>query len=1031
MKNPRRSLPGWTGIAVFVLCTSGFLAPLPAQGRLAQDRDFEIYNDPVEFEKVSNAMQNLLIAKFGPRPIYDEKGNLVTPARLGYTGGSTQRATNETAVLSNVLVNNAAADATAQDTQSETAIVLGSGSNVIAGFNDSGSFIGADHFTGWAYSTDGGASWTDPGVLPGSNDAGDPVLARDTTTGRTYYSNLFFSGSGINCFRSDDDGATWMASVNCAPSSGSFMDKEWIAVDNFPGSGNGNVYHIVRDFGSGNGVYFFRSTDQGATWSPFQGTLIASGSPSNVQGAFVVVGANHDVYAMWYDSNPTPDEIRVRRSTDQGLTFGAPVTITTLTSTATNGNLSLVAGFRSNSFPLATVNPVSGAIYVVYNDPAAVSGGDRGNIFLRQSSDNGATWSAPQQVNDDGGTTAQYFPAIACRPDGTGLSVCWYDNRNDPNDINIERWGAVATISGPTVTFGPNFRISPQFVPVFGVDPVVNTVYMGDYDQMAADDTAYYTTWGDNRDDSIAVPTRKNANVYFATYGPSGPGPIVDFNALGISGGNGNGRIDFNECNEVNVTIRNNGSGAATSVSATLSTTTPDVTILDATQSYPDLDPGETAVGAAPFTVSTSLDFGCEPIEFTLTVTYTGGSDVSNFTTSSVDDYLITTGSDSIVPGTSDIGNHGDDVTTTISLPFPASFYSGSYTSAVVSSNGNVQFSGNSAEYFNVCLPTAALSDVIAAHWDDLRTDGGGEGIFTSTTGVTPNREFHIEWRTHYFSGAGTANFELRLHEGSSTFDVIYGTIGQSAASATIGCQQGTGPIATQHACNVSGSVASGTKLTFELPTCPNGGGACGGEGIPNVASVSPGHGPNTGVTGVVITGTNFMTTTAVSFGPNAATFTVDSSTQITADLGATATTGHVNVSVTNLSGTGTLTDGFDYFAPPVEVGTPCSTPSLTWSGAPILGEDYTVTTLNLGGANQSLLVDWSNIPAGRGARLYPPPVCRVRLVPDTVIFLGTTPSHTFSIPDDIDFIGVHLRTQALIHSPLATTQMLDATIGE
>lgn len=1001
----------------------------------AQDVHYEIYRDSAKFEQVSSAMQSLLIAKFGRRTALDAKGNPVQPPSPSWASTAIPDWPGGViSVLANSLVNNAAGDATAQDTQSETALVLGSGSNLVAGFNDSGSYDpanGQDQFTGWAYTSDGGTSWTDPGRLPGDNDAGDPVLARDTTTGRIYYSTLSFSGGFINVFRSDDDGVIWLDAVNGTP--GIFGgDKEWITVDNYAGSGNGNVYMLTRDFGAGNGIYFTRSTDQGATWGPSGGTLIASGAGANVQGAYVVVTPNHDVHAFWYDSNFVPAEIRARRSSDQGATWSTPVTVTTLVSTNTNGNLTLVAGFRSNSFPLAAANPVNGNIYVVYNDPTAVSGGDRGNIFFRQSTDNGATWTAPVMVNDDGTSRAQYFPTIACRPDGTGLAVCWYDNRNHAGDVNLERWGVTASISGSTVTFGPNFRISPQFVPVFGVDPEINPVYMGDYDQMAADDTAYYTTWGDNRDTSISVPSRKNANVRFATFDSDGPGAILDRDSMTIAGGNGNGRIDFNECNELHLTVENNGTTPSTNVSGTLTTSTPGVTILNGTQSYPDLIPGSNGSPAAPFLVSTSPSFSCgTTIELTLTITYNEGSDVLPFSVETGgSNYLITVGSGTIVPGTTNIGNSGDDVTTTISLPFSVTFYSTTYTAVTLSSNGNAQFSGVSTAYSNSCLPTLSLTDAILLQWDDLRTDGAGEGIFRSTTGTTPNREFHIEWRTHYYSGTGTANFELRLHENSSSFEMIFGTIGQQASSATIGCQRGTGANFTEHACNVTNSVTSGTKLSFALPVCANGGGQCGGPFTPNVASVTPDHGPNSGGPSVVIAGSDFTSTTTVKFGTvDSPSFTVDSDMQITATLPSNQGTGLVNVAVTNVSGTGTLVDGFDYFDPPAEHGTACSTPTLTWSGAPILGEDYTVATAGLGGASQVLLVDWSNMGAGAKARQNPGGPCPVYLVPDMTISLGTTPDYTFSIPVDNSLLGVHLRTQARILSPAATTQVLDATI--
>src|SRR5262245_20932249 len=58
--------------------------------------------------------------------------------------------------VTNVLVNDPAAALTAQDTQSETAIALGSGSRVIVAHNDSGSAVGgARHYSGYSVSDDG------------------------------------------------------------------------------------------------------------------------------------------------------------------------------------------------------------------------------------------------------------------------------------------------------------------------------------------------------------------------------------------------------------------------------------------------------------------------------------------------------------------------------------------------------------------------------------------------------------------------------------------------------------------------------------------------------------------------------------------------------------------------------------------------------------------------------------------------------------------------------------------------------------
>ena len=86
----------------------------------------------------------------------------------------------------NFLVNNdGGATGTGFFTQSETSLIAW-GNNVVVGFNDSGSNAAASNkFTGFARSTDGGATFIDGGTLPTNpgGDAGDPVLGRNETTG--------------------------------------------------------------------------------------------------------------------------------------------------------------------------------------------------------------------------------------------------------------------------------------------------------------------------------------------------------------------------------------------------------------------------------------------------------------------------------------------------------------------------------------------------------------------------------------------------------------------------------------------------------------------------------------------------------------------------------------------------------------------------------------------------------------------------------------------------------------------------------
>jgi hypothetical protein len=188
----------------------------------------------------------------------------------------------------------------------------------------------------------------------------------------------------------------------------------------------------------------------------------------------------------------------MRRSNDLGVTFGVPVTVATLATTATNGNLILGGGFRTNAFPQAAVNPVNGDLYVVFNDNPA--GADKADIFFTQSSNFGGTWSTPVRVNDDAGTNDQWQPTLAVMPNGEHLFISFYDRRLDPANSLIDVFGVIGDISGGVVTFEPNFRITTASFPVvIGQDPVVNPVYMGDYDQAVADNNFFYVTWGDNR----------------------------------------------------------------------------------------------------------------------------------------------------------------------------------------------------------------------------------------------------------------------------------------------------------------------------------------------------------------------------------------------------------------------------------------------------------------------------------------------------------------------------------------------------
>ncbi len=745
----------------------------------------------------------------------------------------------------NVLLNDPSLDVTSANTQSETSIVLGAGGNIASSFNDSGSnAVTNNKFTGYSTSSNLGGAWTDRHELPtaaGNGDAGDPVMARNNTTGTILLATLNFNVSNqLNVYRSTDNGVTFGAAINGTTGTvGGSHDKEWLAVDNFPGAGNGNAYLFWRDFGTTSGMRLTRSTNDGVTWA-LTGGLIGTGTS---QGAQVAVGPDHSVYVQWLAGS----NIVIRRSTDQGVTFGSPVTVTPILSTGVNGDLALGA-FRTSTFPQLAVNPVNGNLYTVYPDnPAGV---DRADIFFRQSTDNGATWSAAVRVNTDAGTNDQWQSALAVTPDGTALFVGFYDRRRSATNTRYEYWGRTATISGSTVTFGCNFPIgSTDSAVVVGVDPLINTTYMGDYDTVVADNTNFYSNFADNRSGN---PDSRNTVIPKA-------GPVGGTQAfLGFASQNLT-TVTANSCNSLTVTISNDGCNAtAGPVTGTLSTTTPGVTISNATQNFGTINGGATGSNAAPFQVSVASNFSCgATISATLTMN-TGEVIPVSIASQGLGYNINSTTGTFTATGTLVAGTADDDTTRTITTPFAFSLYGNPVTAGqtiTVSTNGNIQFvaAGGSSSLTNAALPSTAFgatTAVLMPYWDDLDmtpTITSGGGIYTETTGAAPNRIFKVEWRARHFIsgqplGAPDTNFAVFFHEGSNSFEYVYNTAGAGAfaggISATVGLQAATtGTTFTQFSFNTA-SLSAGLQLNVSQPgSCPQGAGPCAAAAISGVAT--------------------------------------------------------------------------------------------------------------------------------------------------------------------------------------------------
>jgi subtilisin-like proprotein convertase family protein len=115
------------------------------------------------------------------------------------------------------------------------------------------------------------------------------------------------------------------------------------------------------------------------------------------------------------------------------------------------------------------------------------------------------------------------------------------------------------------------------------------------------------------------------------------PGPTLGLNLQlltnYISAGNGNGVVDTNECNVLDLVLTNAGAAEVTGIQATLTTTTPGVIVAQRSATYTNMPPGAVATNQPAFQVSVMPNFVCgTPINFALIIRADQGTLTNRFT---------------------------------------------------------------------------------------------------------------------------------------------------------------------------------------------------------------------------------------------------------------------------------------------------------------------------------------------------------------------------------------------------------------
>ena len=394
-----------------------------------------------------------------------------------------------------VAVNDPSGDTGSSTTQSETSLAVSETTGTIcSAFNDSYQGVTGQGYSGFARSTDGGATFNDGGGFGGGN-FGDPSMVWRRADESFYYAAL--GDTGLRIYRSADDCQTFQLLGNIH--NGYSDDKELMAVDNTTASAHyGNLYVVWTNFSSDGRIWATRSIDGGVSW----GSTQSISSSTNVQGAWPAVAPDGTVYAAWVEFGAGTMSIRGVRSTDGGVTWAAiaapavsKVQPRDSAASGTCGRAALRGNIRYLPSPQLAVGG-DGVLHVVYSyDPDSSGSGDTVNVYYRRSTDGGTTWEPEVLVNDDGTTQDQFFPTLSVGA-GNVVSVAWYDRRNDPGNMLVDYYQRLSYDGG--ATWEPSVRLSDVSTPIH-LDGNLATCYHGDYDTQVQTETTALMQWSDDR----------------------------------------------------------------------------------------------------------------------------------------------------------------------------------------------------------------------------------------------------------------------------------------------------------------------------------------------------------------------------------------------------------------------------------------------------------------------------------------------------------------------------------------------------
>jgi hypothetical protein len=371
---------------------------------------------------------------------------------------------------------------------------------------------------GAAVSYDGGATWTNV----------QPIIADPCEVGSVPAPGYVCNNPRSYVFNDKE-------SVTADPVHPGVAYAVWDRLVAPPASPQG-FQHELAYFGQ---TLLAKTTDYGRTWSQPR-IIVGLASQDQTLGNQIVIDPRTGVLYNFFDliqnrSNRQQhrgENVAFVSSADGGATWTAPKVISSLQAGVVvdpanvdpDTNTPPAPSRTGDDIPEPAIDPATGQLYVVWQD-SRFAGNGGSAVVLSTSSDGGATWSAPAQVNISNGRPA-YDPAVYVAPDShVGVTYLQWGTTvagNEPTTLFIRHSvtpgssTAAPTWDGPTPLSGPFNNLAA---------PDSRGYFLGDYQGLVANGSGFIPVYVETNCADGGPTTEPSCRAITSVLSPADPTP--------------------------------------------------------------------------------------------------------------------------------------------------------------------------------------------------------------------------------------------------------------------------------------------------------------------------------------------------------------------------------------------------------------------------------------------------------------------------------------------------------------------------